>query len=193
MNGVFRTGCYLGIVLMLVAAAVQAQPGASGDETHPVVLVRTSAGPIVIRLDAEHAPVTVENFLAYVEAGFYNNTLIHRVVPGFVIQGGGYEAGTFIQKPTRPPISNESNNGLKNTRGTISMARRSDPNSATSQFFINLVDNDSLDSNRYAVFGEVIMGMETVDKIAAMPTGNRGSMTDVPVEDVIVESIVLNE
>ncbi len=151
----------------------------------------TSLGDITIELFADKAPVTVKNFLTYVDSGFYNGTTFHRVIPGFVIQGGGFTSG-MVKKDTYPPIKNEADNGLKNLRGTLSMARTSDINSATSQFFINLKDNAMLDNNPnnfgYAVFGKIVAGIEVVDKIAQVPTGNRQIYQNVPIEDVVVKS-----
>ena len=156
---------------------------------HPVVAMETSAGTIRIELWAERAPATTENFLQYVDAGFYDGTIFHRVVPGFVIQGGGY-TGEMSEKDTRPPIKNEADNGLKNERGAVSMARTPEVDSATSQFFINLSDNQSLDHGTrdfgYAVFGKVVRGMEIVDQIAAAPTGRRAGHQDVPMEPPVV-------
>ena len=153
----------------------------------------TSLGAFTLQLDAEKAPKTVENFLAYVAAGHYDNTIFHRVIKGFMIQGGGFEPG-MKQKECRAPIDNEEANGLKNKRGTIAMARTGDPHSATAQFFINVVDNDFLDFKApsgqgwgYCVFGEVTEGMETIDAIRAVRTGNKGFHQDVPVDDVIIE------
>ena len=153
----------------------------------------TSLGAFTLQLDAEKAPKTVENFLAYVAAGHYDNTIFHRVIKGFMIQGGGFEPG-MKQKDTQAPIDNEAANGLKNKRGTIAMARTGDPHSATAQFFINVVDNDFLDFKApsgqgwgYCVFGEVTEGMETIDAIRAVRTGNKGFHQDVPVDDVIIE------
>ena len=153
----------------------------------------TSLGAFTLQLDAEKAPKTVENFLAYVAAGHYDNTVFHRVIKGFMIQGGGFEPG-MKQKECRAPIDNEAANGLKNKRGTIAMARTGDPHSATAQFFINVVDNDFLDFKSpsgqgwgYCVFGEVTEGMETIDAIRAVRTGNKGFHQDVPVDDVIIE------
>ncbi len=149
------------------------------------VKLATSAGDIVIELDAEKAPKTVENFLKYVKAGHYNGTIFHRVIPTFMIQGGGMTAD-MKEKPTRAPIGLESRNGLSNVRGSVAMARTGDPNSATSQFFINVNDNDRLDAanardgNGYAVFGKVVSGMDVVDKIRAVPTGSKGPHNDVP-------------
>ncbi len=153
----------------------------------------TSLGAFTLQLDAEKAPKTVENFLAYVAAGHYDNTVFHRVIKGFMIQGGGFEPG-MKQKECRAPIDNEAANGLKNKRGTIAMARTGDPHSATAQFFINVVDNDFLDFKApsgqgwgYCVFGEVTDGMETIDAIRAVRTGNKGFHQDVPVDDVVIQ------
>ena len=160
---------------------------------NPVVEMKTNQGVILIELDAEKAPKTVANFLAYVEAGHYNGTIFHRVIKNFMIQGGGFVQG-MDQKPTQAPIENEAANGLKNKRGSIAMARTNDPHSATAQFFINVVDNDFLDFRApsgqgwgYCVFGEVTEGMDVVDKIRAVATGNKGFHQDVPKEDVVIE------
>jgi peptidyl-prolyl cis-trans isomerase B (cyclophilin B) len=157
------------------------------------VKLTTNHGAITLQLDAEKAPKTVANFIAYVEAGHYDNTVFHRVIKNFMIQGGGMEPG-MNQKPCKAPIENEAANGLKNKRGTVAMARTSDPHSATAQFFINTVDNDFLDFKApsgqgwgYCVFGEVVEGIDVVDKIRAVKTGNKGFHQDVPVEDVIIE------
>ncbi len=157
------------------------------------VKLTTNHGAITLQLDAEKAPKTVANFIAYVEAGHYDNTIFHRVIKNFMIQGGGMEPG-MNQKETRAPIENEAANGLKNKRGSIAMARTNDPHSATAQFFINTVDNDFLDFKApmgqgwgYCVFGEVTEGMDVVDKIRAVATGNKGFHQDVPKEDVIIE------
>jgi len=151
----------------------------------------TTHGGFTIELFAKEAPVSVENFLRYVDDGFFDGTLFHRIVPGFVIQGGGLTAD-FRNKETRAPIANEAKNGLKNKRGSLSMARTSDINSATSQFFVNLSDNDFLDNSArdygYAVFGRVTEGMETVDKIAKVSTGRRKGYQDAPMEDVLIVS-----
>lgn len=155
------------------------------------VQLHTSAGDIVIALNNNAAPLTTANFLQYVNEGFYNNTLFHRVIPDFMIQGGGFQPG-MLEKPTRTPIRNESTNGLKNQRGTIAMARTINPDSATAQFFINVVDNNNLDGSAtkpgYAVFGRVVQGMDIVDKIAHVATEGRGPHQDVPQEDVIILS-----
>ncbi len=163
---------------------------------NPVVIMSTSKGDIKIELFKDKAPITVENFLAYVNDGFYNGTIFHRVIPNFMVQGGGFTPD-FTQKPTKPPIKNEATNGLKNERGTLAMARTQVVDSATSQFFINLVDNSFLDNGArdygYAVFGKVIDGMDVVDKIAAVKTGNKGMYGDVPQEDVVIESVKIVE
>ena len=158
-----------------------------------MIKLTTNHGVITLDLNAEKAPKTVANFLAYVEAGHYNNTVFHRVIKNFMIQGGGMEPG-MNQKPCKAPIENEAANGLRNKRGTVAMARTGDPHSATAQFFINTVDNDFLDFKSpsgqgwgYCVFGEVSEGMDVVDKIRAVRTGNKGCHQDVPVEDVIIE------
>ncbi len=156
------------------------------------VRLETSMGEIVIELNAEAAPVTAENFVSYVKAGFYDGTLFHRVIKGFMIQGGGFGAD-MRQKRTGAAIVNEGANGLKNDRGTIAMARTNDPDSATSQFFINHSDNDFLNYGGsgkagYAVFGKVVKGMEVVDAIAGVATGVRNGMSDVPVEPVVITS-----
>ncbi|PTD97448.1 peptidylprolyl isomerase [Pseudothauera lacus] len=157
------------------------------------VKLHTSLGVITLELDAEKAPVTVENFLAYVKAGHYDNTVFHRVIDGFMIQGGGFEPG-MKQKDTGEAIKNEADNGLKNERGTIAMARTQAPHSATAQFFINVADNDFLNYRSpdlqgwgYCVFGRVSEGMEVVDQIRSVKTGSKGFHQDVPVDDVIIE------
>ncbi len=178
--------------------AAQSQP-ARAAQANPRVVMKTSLGTIVIELYPDKAPISVENFLKYVDSGFYNGTIFHRVISNFMIQGGGFTADRE-QKATRPPIKNESTNGLKNVRGTIAMARMSDPNSATAQFFINVQDNPGLDYpsyGGYAVFGKVVEGMDVVDKIKAVPTGTARFMTtngpgafeDVPKTPVLIESV----
>jgi peptidyl-prolyl cis-trans isomerase B (cyclophilin B) len=153
------------------------------------VIMETSLGRVKIELDGDKAPVTVANFLAYVDDQFYDGTVFHRVIPTFMIQGGGFEPG-MRQKPTRQPIRNESPNGLSNVRGALAMARTSDPDSATAQFFINVVDNaQHLDRGRYCVFGQVVEGMDVVDKIKAVRTGRHGPHGDVPIDDVVITSI----
>ena len=158
----------------------------------------TSAGDIVVELDAAKAPKTVANFVEYVKAGHYDGTIFHRVIPNFMIQGGGMTPD-MKEKATRAPIPLESGNGLDNLRGTIAMARTMDPNSATAQFFINVTDNgflnkaQSRDGNGYAVFGKVVSGMEVVDKIRAVPTGNKGMHQNVPLEPVIINKATLEK
>jgi peptidyl-prolyl cis-trans isomerase B (cyclophilin B) len=156
------------------------------------VKFETSLGDLLIELDDEKAPVSAKNFAEYARSGFYDGTIFHRVIPGFVVQGGGMLSG-MVQKDNGEPIRNEATNGLKNLRGTLSMARTSDPHSATSQFFINLVDNAGLDHKSptgagwgYAVFGKIVEGMDVVDAIAKVPTGMRPPHGDVPKEDVVV-------
>jgi cyclophilin family peptidyl-prolyl cis-trans isomerase len=157
------------------------------------VLMKTNKGDIVLELNADKAPKTVANFLRYVDEGFYDGTIFHRVIKGFMIQGGGYTPD-MVKKNTHEPIENEAKNGLKNVRGSIAMARTGDPHSATSQFFINHVNNPNLDYPSfdgwgYAVFGKVVSGMEVVDAIAATPTGPHGPMRDVPREPIIIQSV----
>ncbi|MFI5322442.1 MAG: peptidylprolyl isomerase [Thermodesulfobacteriota bacterium] len=164
---------------------------------NPVVIMSTSKGDIKIELFKDKTPITVENFLSYVNDGFYDGTVFHRVIPNFMIQGGGFTPD-FTQKPTKQPIKNEATNGLKNERGTIAMARTQVVDSATSQFFINLADNSFLDNGvrdyGYAVFGKVIDGMNVVDSIAAVETVHKGMYGDVPKEDVVIKSVkVVNQ
>ena len=162
-------------------------------DTPTKVKLTTNLGEIIIQLNAEKAPVSSANFLTYVNEGFYNGTIFHRVIPDFMAQGGGFDT-SFNQKAVHASIKNEADNGLKNTRGTLAMARTNDPNSATAQFFINLKDNTFLNHTGknasgwgYAVFGEVIEGMDVVDAMAKQPTGNRGGHQDVPKTDIIIE------
>ncbi|MEI7429319.1 MAG: peptidylprolyl isomerase [Betaproteobacteria bacterium] len=158
-----------------------------------MIKLHTNFGVIAIELDAEKAPESVKNFLAYAEAGHYDNTIFHRVIPGFMIQGGGFEPG-MKQKPCKAPIKNEADNGLRNDTYTLAMARTSDPHSATAQFFINVADNEFLNFKMpnangwgYCVFAKVVEGTEVVDKIKGVATGNSGFHQDVPKEDVIIE------
>jgi cyclophilin family peptidyl-prolyl cis-trans isomerase len=180
-------------------AAVQAPPyQAPAPEPapgNPVVMVSTSMGDITLELYKAQAPVSVENFLRYVNEGFYEGTTFHRVKPGFAIQGGGY-TDSMVEKTTHPPIQNEATNGLRNTRGTLAMARTRSLRSATSQFYINLVNNTVLDHKSYspeefgyAVFGRVLAGMDVVDKIAAVPTGPSGEHEDVPTTPVVIKKV----
>jgi peptidyl-prolyl cis-trans isomerase A (cyclophilin A)/peptidyl-prolyl cis-trans isomerase B (cyclophilin B) len=157
-----------------------------------MIRFETTHGAFTIELFEKEAPISSANFLKYVDEGFFDGTIFHRVIPGFVIQGGGLTPD-YRQKPNHPPIENEAKNGLKNLRGYLSMARTNDINSATSQFFVNLVDNAFLDhagprQYGYAVFGRVVEGMDTIDKIAAVKTGRRGPYEDTPTEDVVVSS-----
>jgi len=157
-----------------------------------MVVLHTNQGDITLELDEENSPATVANFLQYVSGGHYDNTLFHRVIPGFMIQGGGFATG-MRQKPTRAPVANEAGNGVKNTRYTVAMARTSDPHSATAQFFINLADNAFLDykgpspqSYGYCVFGKVAGGANVVDRIAGVATGRSGGHENVPEQDVVI-------
>ncbi len=163
------------------------------------VTMKTNKGTIVLELDAAKAPATVANFVEYAKSGYYDGTVFHRVIPGFMIQGGGFEPG-MTQKDTQAPIKNEADNGLKNDLGTIAMARTSDPDSATSQFFINAKDNTFLNHTSpttqgwgYCVFGKVTGGMDVVQEIEKVATGHKGGHGDVPVEDVIIESVTVEE
>jgi peptidyl-prolyl cis-trans isomerase A (cyclophilin A) len=165
--------------------------------TNPVVVLETSLGTIRVTLDAERAPISSANFLTYVAGGHYDGTMFHRVIPGFMVQGGGLDAA-MRERPTQPPIKNEAGNGLRNVRGAVAMARTSAVDSATSQFFINVVDNAFLDHKAptprdfgYAVFGRVSAGMEVVDRIVAVPTGRRGGHDNVPLEPVVLRSATL--
>ncbi len=164
---------------------------ASASEENPVVILKTSLGEIKVELYADKAPKSVENFLAYVDSEFFDGTIFHRVIPNFMIQGGGLEAG-LKKKQTRAAITNEADNGLKNEVGTLAMARTADKDSATAQFFINLANNSFLNHGGrdfgYAVFGRVVDGMDVVDKIAAVPTGTQGGHQNVPKTDVLIES-----
>lgn len=181
-----------------LATAQQAEPAGSNpfEKELPTVIIHTSKGDIKVELYEDQAPITVNNFLDYARKGHYDGTIFHRVIPGFMIQGGGFDA-ELEQKPNDAPIKNEADNGLSNQRGSIAMARTTDPDSATSQFFINVVDNPSLDhrgkqSGRtwgYAVFGRVTEGMEVVDEIRFVPTETRGPHQNIPVEPVVIESV----
>ena len=179
------------VLLAFTAFAASAAEPAAGN---PTVQFETSKGAFTIELFASEAPLSTANFLEYVRSGFYDGTIFHRIVPGFVIQGGGFTAD-MVQKDTRAPIKNEADNGLPNLRGTLSMARRQEPDSASSQFFVNLTDNAFLNHQApttsgwgYAVFGRVIAGMDVIDAIAQSPTGVAGGMPDVPLTPVTVQS-----
>ena len=186
-----------GLFRSAAARAADALPTANcrkAPQGKTMVRLKTSAGDIVLELDQEKAPKTVKNFLGYVESGFYNGTIFHRVINGFMIQGGGFEANGH-QKPTGAPIENEAANGLKNDAYTIAMARTGDPHSATAQFFINVGNNDFLNFTApnargfgYAVFGKVVEGQEVVDKIKTVATGTNRGMSDWPTEDVVIVS-----
>ena len=163
------------------------------------VTIATTVGQMTLELDADNAPKTVENFLAYASSGFYDGTIFHRVINNFMIQGGGFTTD-MEQKPTQAPVDNEANNGLKNERGTIAMARTQDPHSATAQFFINVQDNDFLNHTGenmqgwgYTVFGKVTQGEEVLDKIRSVQTGSQGGHQDVPTDPIIIESISVTE
>jgi peptidyl-prolyl cis-trans isomerase A (cyclophilin A) len=182
-NVLFGITAFVGLGALTMTAA-----NAADDK--PVVVLDTTLGPITIELDRAKAPITVDNFLKYVDEGFYNNLIFHRVIPDFMIQGGGMD-DQMKEKQTRAPIKNESGNGLSNTRGTIAMARTNDPNSATAQFFINLFDTNSRLDNAgggYTVFGKVTSGMEVVDAIAKAQTGFKNGHEDVPVKPIYIKS-----
>ncbi|EPZ13756.1 peptidyl-prolyl cis-trans isomerase [Thauera terpenica 58Eu] len=176
----------------LIAFALLASSALSALAANPMVELKTNQGDIVVEVFADKAPKSADNFIQYVKDGFYNRTVFHRVIDGFMIQGGGFDAD-MKQKSTRAPIENEARNGLRNEVGTLAMARTADPHSASSQFFINLVANTALDYPSrdgwgYAVFGKVVKGLEVVESIAKQPTANRGFHQNVPVEAVIVNS-----
>ena len=194
-NTIFLFGLLMAVFMLPSAQAtsLSTKQGTSMS-TNPQVLLKTNKGDITIELDAEKAPKTVENFINYVNAGFYNGTIFHRVINNFMVQGGGFEVG-MAQKETSASIENEANNGLKNDRYTLAMARTNDPHSATAQFFINVADNDFLNHTNptpngwgYAVFGKVVDGIDVVDSIKGVKTGNKGFHQDVPVDDVIIEN-----
>lgn len=169
---------------LMFSSALLAAPVAK-----PHVVLTTSLGEIEVELEAERAPASTRNFLGYVQEGFYKGTQFHRVIPGFMVQGGGFTAD-LEEKETAKPIRNESDNGLHNVRGTIAMARTSQPDSATSQFYINLADNPNLDGGSrgagYAVFGTVVRGLDVIDKIARVQTGNRGMYQNVPLQPILI-------
>ena len=180
----------LAISALTPALAKSPSHAAQSKGGNPMVVFETNYGKIEIETFPDKAPITVKNFLTYVDEGFYDGTIFHRVIPGFVIQGGGFTAD-MEQKKTHDPIKNEADNGLKNERGSLSMARTQDVNSATSQFFINLKDNAFLDHGSrdfgYAVFAKVVKGMDVIDKIAQVQTTNKGMYQDVPAEPVVIE------
>jgi cyclophilin family peptidyl-prolyl cis-trans isomerase len=181
--------------LLLSGAAMAAPTTKAEPAVHPQVEIKTTMGDIVVELDREKAPKSVDNFLAYVKSGFYKGTIFHRVIDGFMIQGGGYDA-KLKSKPTRKAIPSESQNGLTNDNYTIAMARMGDPNSATSQFFINVANNEGLnypgrDGFGYTVFGKVIQGQETVDKIKGVLVDDKGIFQNIPVEPIVVKSAII--
>ena len=186
-------------VLLTCALLVMSLGQANADDQHPRVRLSTTFGDIVLELDREKAPKSVENFLSYVQEGYYDGTIFHRVIDGFMAQGGGFTQD-FQKKPTHAPIANEADNGLKNLNGSIAMARTNDPQSATAQFFINVADNGFLDYQSptprgwgYAVFGKVVEGMDVVDKIRRTPTGSGGPFrSDVPRTTIVIEHASLD-
>lgn len=184
------------IVSLAMFTTVKGQKAMTEETANPVVILETTMGNISVELDAKNAPNTTANFLEYVDDGYFADTTFHRVIPNFMIQGGGITADMRDKPSKRAPIKNEANNGLKNDRGTLAMARTSDPHSATSQFFINLKDNDFLNFRSesmqgwgYAVFGKVTDGMNIVDEIARVRTGNKGGHQDVPVETITITGV----
>jgi cyclophilin family peptidyl-prolyl cis-trans isomerase len=193
MKQIMRTGiCWSIVAAGLMLLAFGCLPGKANDKGSKMVKLETTKGDIVIEVNETAAPISAANFLQYVQEGFYDGTIFHRVIPNFMIQGGGFTPD-MKQKPTKPPIANEAKNGLKNKRGTLAMARTNDPNSATAQFFINHVDNAYLDYSGprnpgYAVFAQVVEGMDVVDAIAKVKTGIKDGFQDVPVEPVTIKS-----
>lgn len=189
------------LAVILITLSVALVAGCSSSTKHwapregnPIVVMKTNVGNIVFELYPDRAPLGVENFLTYVKSGHYNGTVFHRVIPGFMVQGGGFDEN-LNEKPTRDPIENEANNGLRNRRGTLTYARTQEINSATAQFFINLVDNYKLDYKNptrrgygYAVFGRVVRGMGVIDAIARVQTGTRKQMQDVPMRSIRIEN-----
>lgn len=181
-------------VFLAMASGLLGAGEAEAAQKNPVVVMETNMGTVKIEVFADKAPISAKNFLDYVDAKYYDGLIFHRVISNFMIQGGGFEPGMKEKKKTNDPIKNEASNGLLNARGTLAMARTSDPHSATSQFFINVKDNKFLDksetSDGYAVFGKVIEGLEgVVDKIKEVKTGKKGPHGDVPLEDVVIKSI----
>jgi peptidyl-prolyl cis-trans isomerase B (cyclophilin B) len=203
---VMRGLALVGMIPLVSLSAQAASPsnstqkqGVTSMSTAPRVKMSTNQGDFIISLNAEKAPKTVANFLAYVKDGFFDGTIFHRVIDGFMIQGGGFEPG-LKQKPTKAPVENEANNGLKNNKYTLAMARTSDPHSATAQFFINVANNDFLNHTAptaqgwgYAVFGEVVEGQDVIDKMKGVPTGNSGFHQNVPTNDVVITKAVVLE
>lgn len=187
-----RTFSLRSLLSMLVATWASIGICVAADSPTPRVRIQTNMGAIVVELDAQRAPLTVRSFLAYARDGHYQGTIFHRVIPGFVVQGGGY-TDKNVEKPTRPPIPNESGNGLSNRRGTVGLARTGDPHTGTSQFYINLADNIALDPQPsrwgYAVFGRVVEGLEVALKIADSPTGVSGQFEDIPSKPIVIEKV----
>jgi peptidyl-prolyl cis-trans isomerase A (cyclophilin A) len=185
----------LGVVAFFGLAVLSAAGAGAAEDENPVVIIDTSMGPITVELEKQRAPITVENFLKYVDEGYYNGLTFHRVIPDFMIQGGGFDDQMREKEAQHPPIKNEANNGLPNQRGTIAMARTPNPNSAKAQFFINTVDNTrnlgpgGVDATGYAVFGKVTDGMDAVDKIAKVQTARRGGLDDVPTTAVYIKGV----
>jgi len=183
------------IILVLTLTVLCCGTALAADAKNPLVLMETSLGNIKIELNAKEAPISVKNFLGYVNKGFYSGTIFHRVIPNFMVQGGGFTAD-MAEKPVGAPIKNEAGNGLKNLRGTIAMARTMVVDSATAQFYINVINNDflnhrddSMQGYGYAVFGKVVEGMDVADKISAVGTGFKKGMQDVPVTPVVIKSV----
>ena len=185
----------IGILLLLGVM------GSAWGEDNPMVKIETSKGALTMELYADKSPASVENFLHYVNEGFYDGLIFHRVIPGFMVQGGGFESGMKPKETTRDPVQNEADNGLENERGTLALARTSDPHSATAQFFVNVVDNDFLNHQEksprgwgYAVFGRITEGMDVIDAIVALPTKQHGPHGDVPQEEIIItRAVVIND
>ncbi|TXK93091.1 peptidylprolyl isomerase [Methylococcaceae bacterium CS1] len=186
-------------LILFLMLSLTATHSFSKENTAPTqqtrVKLQTTLGDIIIELDSQKAPITVSNFLKYIDNGFYNGTIFHRIIPGFMAQGGGFDIN-LQKKQTLAPIKNESNNGLKNDRATISMARTSNPDSATAQFFINYEDNNSLNypvqrGSGYAVFGKVVEGMDIVDQMEKSPTGSRSGLRNVPKTNIVIEKALL--
>jgi peptidylprolyl isomerase/peptidyl-prolyl cis-trans isomerase B (cyclophilin B) len=201
----FSTTLFIGALMLGISGCGASEPGkqavstapAAGQSANPRVLIETSKGNITVEVFPGQAPLSAENFINYVKSGYYDGLIFHRVIPGFMVQGGGMNA-SMAEKPHGAPIQNEADNGLKNLRGTLAMARTGDPHSASSQFFINVADNaflnhrgKSVDGWGYAVFGEVVDGMDVVDAIVAVPRGNRGPHGDVPIEPVMMKRVSL--
>ena len=201
----YLTTLFLGFMMLGISGCNASEPGtqtvstapAAGQPDNPRVLIETSKGNITVELFPANAPQSVANFLRYVKSGFYDGLMFHRVIPGFMIQGGGMMPD-MTEKPNGAPILNEADNGLKNLRGTLAMARTGEPHSATSQFFINVADNyalnhrgKSIEGWGYAVFGQVVDGMDVVDAIVAVPRGNRGPHGDVPVDPIVMKRVSL--